>query len=198
METHHLYPVHSVIGAAQRAGRLGQRPLLVWLTGLSGSGKSTLAVQAEKELHARGYAVFFLDGDALRSGLNRDLDFSEQGRSENIRRAAEVCKLLLDSGLVVITAFISPLHRDREMVRQVVGTERYFEVFVDAPLEVCEARDVKGLYKKARTGEIQNFTGINSPYEPPLHPDLVIRTAEKSVQQSLENLVSAIIPRIKL
>ncbi len=196
MESSHLYPVHSVITPQERAGSLAQRPLLIWFTGLSGSGKSTLAVQLERELFSRGFKVYFLDGDALRSGLNRDLDFSEQGRRENLRRTAEVCKILLDSGLVVISAFISPLQRDRETVRQVAGPARYFEVFVDAPLEVCEQRDVKGLYKKARKGEIQNFTGIDSPYEIPQHPDCIIRSAETSVQHSISALLPLIIPKI--
>jgi adenylyl-sulfate kinase len=194
----HLYPVHSVITFEQRTLRMAQQPLLVWFTGLSGSGKSTLAVQLEQRLFERGFKVFFLDGDALRTGLNHDLDFSEQGRSENIRRSAEVCKILLDSGLVVISAFISPLHKDRETVKQIVGPLRYFEVYVQAPLEVCEARDVKGLYKKARSGEIKNFTGIDAPYQEPTSPNLVIQTAQQSVDESVNVLLNAILPKISL
>jgi adenylyl-sulfate kinase len=194
----HLYPVHSVITSEQRTLRMAQQPLLVWFTGLSGSGKSTLAVQLEQRLFERGFKVFFLDGDALRTGLNHDLDFSEQGRSENIRRSAEVCKILLDSGLVVISAFISPLHKDRETVKQIVGPLRYFEVYVQAPLEVCEARDVKGLYKKARSGEIKNFTGIDAPYQEPTSPNLVIQTAQQSVDESVNVLLNAILPKISL
>jgi adenylyl-sulfate kinase len=177
---------------------MAQQPLLVWFTGLSGSGKSTLAVQLEQRLFERGFKVFFLDGDALRTGLNHDLDFSEQGRSENIRRSAEVCKILLDSGLVVISAFISPLHKDRETVKQIVGPLRYFEVYVQAPLEVCEARDVKGLYKKARSGEIKNFTGIDAPYQEPTSPNLVIQTTQQSVDESVNVLLNAILPKISL
>lgn len=193
-----LYPKNSMIDPDERMWQMKQRPLLIWFTGLSGSGKSTLAVQLENALFKNGFKVFFLDGDALRSGLNADLGFSEEHRRENIRRAGEVCRLLLDSGLIVITAFISPYRDDRERVRQTVGSYRYFEVFVDTPLEVCEQRDVKGLYKKARAGELKNFTGIDAPYEKPLQADVVIRTIEKSVEQGIEDLMKIIMPRIQL
>lgn len=194
----HLYPVHSVINADQRMEQLGQRPLLIWFTGLSGSGKSTLAVHLEYQLFKLGYKVYFLDGDALRTGLNSDLGFGDEHRSENIRRTGEVCRLLLDSGLIVITAFISPYRADREKVRQTVGPKRYFEVFVDTPIEVCEQRDVKGLYKRARSGELKNFTGIDAPYEEPLHPDFVARTAERSVDDLVEEIIMKIIPYIRI
>lgn len=193
-----LYPVNSLIIREQREQRMNQRPLLIWFTGLSGSGKSTLAVQLEYALFKQGFKVFFLDGDALRTGLNSDLGFSEEHRRENIRRAAEVCRVMLDSGLIVLTAFISPFREDRERVKQTVGQDRYFEVFVDTPLEICEQRDVKGLYQKARRGELKNFTGVDSPYEVPLCPDAVVRTTEKTVEQATADLVKAILPRIRL
>ncbi len=192
-----LYPTHSLITADDRIRQMAQRPLLIWFTGLSGSGKSTLAVQLERILFQQGFKVFFLDGDALRTGLNADLGFSEEHRRENIRRAGEVCRLLLDSGLIVITAFISPYRSERARVQQMVGAERYFEVYVDTPLVVCEQRDVKGLYKKARAGEIKNFTGIDSPYEVPERPDAIVQTTTTPVEQAVYGLLKMILPRIQ-
>lgn len=175
---------------------MNQKPKLIWFTGLSGSGKSTLAVQLEAALHARGFKTYLLDGDNIRSGLNKDLAFTDDARVENIRRISEVCKLFLDAGVVLLSAFISPFRADREQVRRIVGEENYVEVFVDAPLEVCEQRDVKGLYRKARAGEVKNFTGISSPYEKPTDPAVVIHTDRTSVEESLEVLMKAIVPRI--
>lgn len=175
---------------------MNQTPKLIWFTGLSGSGKSTLAVQLEAALHAKGFKTYLLDGDNIRSGLNKDLSFTDEARVENIRRISEVCKLFLDAGVVLLSAFISPFQADREQVKSIVGEDNYIEVFVDAPLEVCEQRDVKGLYKKARAGEVKNFTGISSPYEKPTHPDVVIATDRLSVEQSMDLLVQAIGPRI--
>ena len=175
---------------------MGQKPKLIWFTGLSGSGKSTLAVQLEAALHAQGFKTYLLDGDNIRSGLNKDLSFSDDARVENIRRISEVCKLFLDAGVVLLSAFISPFQADREQVKHIVGGENYIEVFVDTPLEVCEQRDVKGLYKKARAGVIPNFTGISSPYEKPSHPDVVIETDKLSVEESLDLLMTAIVPKI--
>ncbi len=171
---------------------LSQRPLLIWFTGLSGSGKSTLAVQLEAQLHAAGYKTYLLDGDNVRTGLNSDLDFTETGRVENIRRIGEVSRLMLDAGIVVLSAFISPFQADREQVKNIVGAAQYCEVFVDAPLEVCEQRDVKGLYKKARGGEVKNFTGIDSPYEIPQAPDVHIATDKLSVEESLQRLLEVL------
>ena len=173
-----------------------QRPKLIWFTGLSGSGKSTLAVQLEAALHAQGFKTYLLDGDNIRSGLNKDLSFTDEGRVENIRRISEVCKLFLDAGVVLLSAFISPFQADRDQVKRIVGANNYFEVFVDAPLEVCEQRDVKGLYRKARSGEVKNFTGISSPYERPARPDVVIATDKMSVEESLAVLMKEIVPRI--
>ena len=165
-----------------RSSQKGQRAGVVWLTGLSGAGKSTIANHAEGKLVARGRHTYLLDGDNLRHGLNRDLGFTASDRAENIRRVAEVAKLMLDAGLIVIVAFISPFRREREMARRLVEADEFFEVYVDAPLDVAESRDPKGLYAKARRGEIANFTGIDSPYEPPeaaeIHLDTTRLTAE--------------------
>lgn len=185
------------MSADERQRLMNQRPGLIWFTGLSGSGKSTLAVQLEAALHAKGFKTYLLDGDNIRSGLNRDLSFTDDARVENIRRISEVCKLFLDAGVVLLSAFISPFQADREQVKSIVGKENYIEIFVDAPLEVCEQRDVKGLYKKARAGEVKNFTGITSPYEKPTHPDVVIATDKMSVEESMEVLVKAVVPRIR-
>jgi adenylylsulfate kinase len=193
-----LYPIKTKVTLDQRQHALNQRPCLVWFTGLSGSGKSTLAVQLEAKLFEAGYKTYLLDGDNIRTGLNKDLSFSEEGRVENIRRIGEVAKLMLDAGLVVLSAFISPFKADREQVKTIVGAQYYHEVFVDTPLAVCEQRDVKGLYKKARRGEIKNFTGIDSPYEAPVHPDTRIETDKISVEDAVEQLFKAVSFRINV
>jgi len=192
----YLYPTQTKVTRAQREALLKQRAKLIWFTGLSGSGKSTLSVQLEACLHGKGYLTYLLDGDNIRSGLNKDLSFTDEGRVENIRRIGEVSRLFVDAGFIVLSAFISPFRADRDLVRKIVGPENHIEVFVDCPLEVCEQRDTKGLYKKARAGQIQNFTGIDSPYEPPEHPDIVIRTAEQSVDDSVKTLLEFVLPRI--
>lgn len=171
---------------------------MIWFTGLSGSGKSTLAVQLEAALFAKGYKTYLLDGDNIRAGINKDLTFTDSDRIENIRRIGEVSKLMLDAGIVVLSAFISPFQSDRDQVKKIVGNENYLEVFVDTPLEVCEQRDVKGLYKKARAGEIKNFTGIDSAYEIPKNPDIIIQTHVLSVDDSLALLLSAVEKKIAL
>lgn len=163
----------------ERAKLKGQNPCVIWLTGLSGSGKSTLANALEKELFKRGYHTFLLDGDNLRYGLTKDLGFDKESRIENIRRVSEVAKLFVESGLVIIVALISPFIKDREFARSLFKKEgEFIEVFVNTPLEVCESRDAKGLYKKARAGEIEEFTGITSPYEKPLNPELTLDNSE--------------------
>lgn len=194
----YIYPIKTKVSTEARARLLQQRAKLIWFTGLSGSGKSTLAVQLEAALHDRGFKTYLLDGDNIRSGLNKDLTFTDEGRVENIRRIGEVSKLFLDAGVVLLSAFISPFEADRQQVRQIVGADNYFEVFVDAPLEVCEQRDVKGLYKKARAGEVKNFTGITSPYERPQKPDVVIETDKMTIEASIEALMDAILPQIEL
>jgi adenylyl-sulfate kinase len=177
------------VTAAERALLLGQPPSTIWLTGLSAAGKSTLAFALERQLIDLGRACYVLDGDNVRHGLNRDLGFSAQDRTENIRRIAEVARLMNDAGLIVITAFISPFRADRAMAREIVGADRVREVHVSTSLAVCESRDPKGLYGKARAGELADFTGITSPYEPPLQPALRIDTAVLSLPQALAQLL---------
>jgi len=180
-------------GAVTRADREkmnGHRGCTVWLTGLSGSGKSTIAVALEKALWGRGVRAFILDGDNVRHGLNKNLGFSPADRTENIRRIGEVAKLLTDGGMVAVTAFISPYRADRDQVRAILQPGDFIEVLVDCPLEVCEQRDVKGLYQKARAGQIPEFTGISAPYEPPLRPELTIRTHTQSVDESVRQIVA--------
>lgn len=193
----HIYPIKTKVSQVQRAQLLNQHATLIWFTGLSGSGKSTLAVQLEAQLHALGYKTYLLDGDNIRFGLNKDLSFTDEGRVENIRRIGEVSKLFLDAGVIVLSAFISPFQSDRAQVKSIVGEKNFVEVFVDAPLEVCEQRDVKGLYKKARAGEVKNFTGIDSPYEAPSQPDVHIPTHQLTVEQSMEKLMEKLLPIIK-
>lgn len=192
----HLFPFESKVTKAERARVLNQKPRVIWFTGLSGSGKSTLATHLEVRLSAQNFKTYLLDGDNVRTGLNSDLDFSDHSRKENIRRIGEVSKLFIDSGIIVLSAFISPFEEDRNQVRAIVGPENFLEVFVDCPLEICEQRDVKGLYKKARLGEVKNFTGITSPYERPLHPDIIISTHLQSLNESLTLLIDYIVPRI--
>jgi adenylylsulfate kinase len=191
-----LFPIQTKVSLREREKLLGQTPRLIWFTGLSGSGKSTLALQLEKELYDRGFKTYLLDGDNIRVGLNKDLTFTEEGRVENIRRIGEVSRLMLDAGLVVLSSFISPFSADREQVKSIVRPENYIEVFVNTPLDVCEQRDVKGLYKKARNGEVKNFTGISSPYENPKNPDIEIRTNDQSIEDSVQTLLNYILPRL--
>lgn len=165
---------------------------LIWFTGLSGSGKSTIANAVEQHLFSQGITTYILDGDNIRQGLNKDLSFSAEDRTENIRRIAEVANLMIDAGIVVIASFIAPYYKNREDVRQIVGNENYVEVYVNAPLEICESRDVKGLYKKARVGEIQDFTGISSPYEAPLSPDVELRTDLLSIEEAVKLVLDKI------
>ncbi|KPD16993.1 adenylylsulfate kinase [Burkholderia sp. ST111] len=169
-----------------------RRPLVIWFTGMSGAGKSTLASMLEKELQARGLRTFLLDGDHLRRGLNNDLDFSDASRHESIRRAAEVARLIADAGIVVIASLISPFRADRDAARALFASGQFFEVHVDAPFEIVEARDVKGLYKKAREGLLPKFTGIDSPYEPPIEPELRLNTAELTPQEGLQRILLAV------
>ena len=185
------------ITRSDRALRNSHKPLLIWFTGLSGSGKSTLANQLELELFKRKISTYTLDGDNVRLGLNKDLGFTQEDRQENIRRISEVANLMIDAGLVVLAAFVSPYKKDRKNIREVVKDINFVEVFVDAPLEECERRDVKGLYKKARNGKIENFTGISAPYEAPDDPDVVIRTDKFSVKESVDILLNYLIPKLK-
>ncbi|MDD2702182.1 MAG: adenylyl-sulfate kinase [Sideroxydans sp.] len=180
---------HGHVTSGERAALLGQQPATFWLTGLSGAGKSTLAFLLERELVDKGRACYVLDGDNVRHGLNRDLGFSSTNRSENIRRIAEVAKLMNDAGLIVIAAFISPYRADREMAKEIIGADSFLEVHLATPIEVCEQRDVKGMYKKARAGLIADFTGVSAPYEAPETPSLEIDTSRLSREEALAQLI---------
>jgi adenylylsulfate kinase len=188
----HIIPHNHAIGADDRRKLREHNSFVIWFIGLSGSGKSTLASLLEKKLYERGIGTYILDGDNIRSGLNKDLDFSDASRKENIRRIGEVARLMVDAGVVTLTAFISPFREEREMVKKLVGDSRYVEVYVDCPVEECEKRDVKGLYAKARRGEISNFTGISSPFEIPEKPDVAVKTAEMSVEEGVEKILKVI------
>jgi bifunctional enzyme CysN/CysC len=188
--SHNIHLQHVDVTKEARAARLGQRPVVLWFTGLSGAGKSTIANLVEKKLHAMGRHSYLLDGDNLRHGLNKDLGFTEADRVENIRRVAEVARLMIDAGLIVLTAFISPFRAERDMARSLVGTDEFLEIYVDTPLAVAETRDVKGLYRKARRGELSNFTGIDSPYEAPESPELVVNTVECSAEEAADAVIA--------
>lgn len=175
---------------AMRVKSLSQKPCVLWFTGLSGSGKSTIANAVEMKLFELGKRTFLLDGDNVRHGLNKGLSFSEADRIENIRRVGEVAKLFIDSGQIVLTAFISPFQKDREMVRSLLEQGEFVEVFVDAPLSVCEQRDPKGLYKKARAGEIKDFTGIDSPYEAPVNAEVVVKNDGISIENAADQVIT--------
>lgn len=193
-----LHPHHYQITKIEKEKQFGHSSIVVWLTGLSGSGKSTIADHLEQHLFNKGIHTANLDGDTLRTGLNKDLGFSEEDRSENIRRIAEVSKILSDNGLVVIAAFVSPFSKDRNLVKNTVGENNFIEIFVQTSLEECERRDVKGLYSKARKGELKNFTGIDSPYENPINPDLIIETEKTSIEDAVEVLSTLILSKIQL
>lgn len=190
-----VIPHRGSVAAEDRARLLGQRGCVLWFTGLSGSGKSTLAHALERRLFENGRLAFVLDGDNVRHGLNRDLGFSAADREENIRRIGEVAALFADAGVITLVAFISPYLRDRQRAREAVGAERFVEVFLDAPLAVCEGRDPKGLYRKARAGEIAEFTGISAPYEPPPHPDVTLDTGCTGLEDSVERLLAHLAAR---
>jgi bifunctional enzyme CysN/CysC len=187
---HNIHMQHVDVDKAARAAHKGQRPLVLWFTGLSGAGKSTIANLVEKKLHALGLHSYLLDGDNVRHGLNKDLGFTEADRVENIRRVAEVAKLMVDAGLIVLTAFISPFRSERAMARGLLGDGEFMEVYVDTPLEVAEQRDVKGLYRKARRGELTNFTGIDSPYEAPEQPELRVNTVDRAADESADLVIA--------
>ena len=173
------------------------RSFLIWFTGLSGSGKSTIAEKLEELLHHKGIRTYTLDGDNIRKGINKDLSFSPEDRTENIRRIAEIANLMIDAGQVVLAAFVSPYRNDRANIKEIVGPENFVEVYVNTSLEECERRDVKGLYKKARLGEIKNMTGVSAPYEAPLNPDIEIKTAEISPEVAANNIFAYINAKLK-
>ena len=182
---------------SEREALHGHKAYLLWFTGLSGSGKSTLANLVEIALHKRGLTTYILDGDNIRQRINNDLSFSSKDRTENIRRIAEISNLMLDAGVITLAAFVSPYIKDREDVKQIVGKKNFIEIFVNTSLDVCERRDVKGLYKKARSGEIKNMTGISAPYEPPINPDLEVITDGHSIEESVEIIINFINKKFK-
>lgn len=194
----HVYPIFDrMMSRADKEELLHQKGLMVWFTGLSGSGKSTIAIALERELHKRGLLCRILDGDNIRSGINNNLGFSAADRIENIRRIAEVGKLFVDTGVITLAAFISPNNDIRKMAASIIGEDDFMEVYVSTPIEECERRDVKGLYAKARKGEIANFTGISAPFEAPEHPALSLDTSVLTLEESVNQLLEIILPKIR-
>ena len=194
-----IHPIFDrLLQREDRELRLNQKAKALWLTGLSGSGKSTIAEALERELYNKGFFAQVLDGDNIRSGINNNLGFSIEDRKENIRRIAEIAKLYVNSGIIAINSFISPTVEIRSYAKAIIGESDFIEIFINTPLEVCETRDVKGLYKKARSGEIKGFTGIDSPYQAPINPDLEVKTENQSVQESVNAILEFILPIIKL
>ena len=191
-----IYPIFDrMMSRDDKEQLLKQRGMMLWFTGLSGSGKSTVAIALERELHSRGLLCRILDGYHIRSGINNNLGFSAEDRVENIRRIAEVGRLFVDTGIITIAAFISPNNQLREMAAEIIGKDNFVEVFVSTPLEECEKRDVKGLYAKARRGEIKNFTGISAPFEAPEHPDITLDTSKLPVEESVKILLDYVLPK---
>lgn len=183
---------------SQREALHGHKSYLIWFTGLSGSGKSTLANLVEIELHKKGLSTYTLDGDNIRRGINKNLSFSPEDRTENIRRIGEIANLMIDAGLITLAAFISPYKKDRQGVKNIVGADNFIEIYVNSSIEECERRDVKGLYKKARSGEIKNMTGISSPYEAPVNPDFEVITDGQSVEESVDQVLKFLNQKINL
>ena len=193
-----IHPIFDkIVQREEKEKMLKQKGIVIWMTGLSGSGKSTIAIGLERRLYEEGILTELLDGDNIRSGINNNLGFSEEDRLENIRRISEISKLFLNCGIVCINCFVSPTNEIRDLAKRIIGENNFFEVYINTPLSVCEERDVKGLYKKARAGEIKDFTGIDSPFEEPLNPSLEILTEGKSINESVEELYRAIIKKIK-
>ena len=193
-EATNIYPIYDkMMTRADKEELLGQRGVMIWFTGLSGSGKSTVALGVERELHKRGVLCRILDGDNIRSGINKNLGFTAEDRKENIRRIAEVGKLFVDTGIVTLAAFISPTNESGQMAAEIIGQNDFKEVYISTPLEICEKRDVKGLYARARRGEIQNFTGISAPFEVPEHPALSLDTSVLSLEESVHKVLELIL-----
>ena len=192
-----IHPIFDrILSREEKENLLKQKGLVIWMTGLSGSGKSTIAIGLEKKLFERGILTQVLDGDNVRTGINKNLGFSEEDRTENIRRIAEVSKLFLNCGIVCINCFVSPTIEIRANAKKIIGND-FVEVYINTPIEECEKRDVKGLYKKARAGEIKDFTGINAPFEAPTHPDIEIKTVGKTIDESVNELLNHILQKIK-
>ncbi len=197
-EGSNIYSVFDeILSRSEKEKLLNQTSFTLWMTGLSGSGKTTLAKVIERELHHRGILTQLLDGDNIRTGINNNLGFSVEDRTENIRRIAEVSKLFINCGVITINCFVSPTENIRQLARSIIGDKNFIEVFVDTPIEVCEQRDVKGLYAKARSGEIKDFTGISAPFEAPGSPNLIVKTEGKTVEESAKEILNYILPKIK-
>lgn len=197
MKQDNIHPIFDrILGRADKEHILKQKSKVLWMTGLSGSGKTTIAVALEQLLKDKNFLTQVLDGDNVRTGINNNLGFSLEDRTENIRRIAEVNKLFLNCGIITINCFVSPTIAIREQAKKIIGVNDFIEVFVNTPLEICEQRDVKGLYKKARAGEIKNFTGIDSPFEAPKHPDIDVKTAKLTVEQAAQQIFEFILPKI--
>ncbi|TXB64668.1 adenylyl-sulfate kinase [Vicingus serpentipes] len=193
--SNNIHPVfHRILQRKDKEALLQQKSIVIWFTGLSGSGKTTIAIGLERELNKKRILTQILDGDNVRTGINNNLGFSEEDRTENIRRIAEVSKLFLNAGIVTINCFVSPTVEIREKAKQIIGEEDFLEIFVNTPFEVCEQRDVKGLYKKARAGEIKNFTGLDAPFEAPTNPFLDLKTEGKTVDETIDEVVAKILP----
>ncbi|MCI6373578.1 MAG: adenylyl-sulfate kinase [Paraprevotella sp.] len=193
-----IYPIYDRMMTRQdKESLLGQRGIMIWFTGFSGSGKSTVAMGVERELHAQGILCRILDGDNVRAGINNNLGFSAEDRIENIRRIAEIGKLFVQTGVVTLACFVSPTNDIRQMAREIVGEEDFLEVYISTPIEECERRDVKGLYARARKGEVKNFTGISAPFEAPVSPDIAIDTSKIPLEESVRTLTDLIIKRVK-
>lgn len=192
-----IFPIFDqIVGRKEKEQLLNQTAKVIWMTGLSGSGKSTIAIALEKELVQKGFLTQVLDGDNIRTGINNNLGFSDADRTENIRRIAEVSKLFVNCGVITINCFVSPTNAIRNAAKEIIGKEDFVEVFIDTPIEICEQRDVKGLYKKARAGEIKDFTGINAPFEAPENAAIVVKTANKTVEESVNTILGQILPLI--
>lgn len=195
--TENIHPIFDqLVSRGEKEEFLNQRSKMVWLTGLSGSGKSTIAKGLEKELFKRGYFVQVLDGDNIRTGICNNLGFSDEDRRENIRRISEAAKLFIEAGIITICSFVSPTQRIRKIAQDIIGDHDHIGVFIDTPLELCEKRDVKGLYKKARAGEIKNFTGIDAPFERPDNPNLTIKTEKQTIEESVKQVLDFVLPLI--
>lgn len=197
--TNNIHPVFDrILQRKDKEALLQQKSIVIWFTGLSGSGKTTIAIGLERALNKRGFLTQILDGDNVRTGINNNLGFSEEDRAENIRRIAEVSKLFLNAGVITINCFVSPTIEIRENAKQIIGEKNFLEIFVNTPFEVCEQRDVKGLYKKARAGEIKNFTGLDAPFEAPISPFLDLKTEGRAVDETIDEVVVKIIPLISI
>ena len=198
MKSNHIYPVfNEILNRPDKEKLLNQKSKVIWLTGLSGAGKTTIGVGIERALNKKGYLTQVLDGDSIRTGINNNLGFTEQDRYENIRRIAEVSKLFLDCGIICINSFISPTKNIRQMARDIIGENDFLEIFIDTPLEVCEQRDPKGLYKKARAGEIKHFTGVSAPFEKPDNPFMVVKNTNPDIEETIKQIMIKILPEVR-